>query len=418
MANDGKPEQTEIVTQGASKALAKTAPMRMALPPVVAEQFGIDAIYWKALTEVVFPSAESVDAIVMALAYCRARNLDVMKKVVHVVPIWNQKAGKTVEGIWPGISELRTTAMRTNNYAGRMPTIFGPDKTAKVGNVDVTFPEWAQVTVLRLLAGRVYEFAGPQVFWAEAYSSKGKDPSPNAMWAKRPRGQLDKCAEAAALRAAFPEEIGGEIAAEEVQYSAFAETPKPITKTVELTHQPQDEIIEEPVEKPTVGDTPKVSGQDKPVAAPKPEAEKPAPTGQQEDDLPAHVTDAPPVGEATQSKGDAGEQLKEALEANGFEVVDAPFTGDDDFPGDRKLETRPIDPDIIVRKIIARLPGVIAWADLEALMALGWDREEWAVAEAASAHVGLYSLVKSQAVWRAATDDDKLSYTYQRIMRG
>jgi len=41
------------------------------------------------------------------------------------------------------------------------------------------------------------------------------------MWAKRPRGQLEKCAEAAALRRAFPEEIGNEYAAEEVEGQAF-----------------------------------------------------------------------------------------------------------------------------------------------------------------------------------------------------
>ena len=35
------------------------------------------------------------------------------------------------------------------------------------------------------------------------------------MWQKRPRGQLDKCAEAAALRGAFPEEIGDEFTSDE-----------------------------------------------------------------------------------------------------------------------------------------------------------------------------------------------------------
>jgi hypothetical protein len=38
------------------------------------------------------------------------------------------------------------------------------------------------------------------------------------MWETRPRGQIDKCAEAAALRCAFPEECGGEFIPEEVQH--------------------------------------------------------------------------------------------------------------------------------------------------------------------------------------------------------
>jgi hypothetical protein len=45
------------------------------------------------------------------------------------------------------------------------------------------------------------------VFWLENFAAT-KDGVPNAMWQKRPRGQIDKCAEGASLRAAFPEEVG------------------------------------------------------------------------------------------------------------------------------------------------------------------------------------------------------------------
>ena len=53
------------------------------------------------------------------------------------------------------------------------------------------------------------------------------------MWKKRPRGQLDKAAEAAALRAAFPEELGNDYAAEEMEgqvidhVEAAAAPPRP-----------------------------------------------------------------------------------------------------------------------------------------------------------------------------------------------
>jgi hypothetical protein len=40
---------------------------------------------------------------------------------------------------------------------------------------------------------------------------------PNEMWANRPVGQLEKCAEAGALRRAFPEEIGNALTAEEME---------------------------------------------------------------------------------------------------------------------------------------------------------------------------------------------------------
>ena len=56
-----------------------------------------------------------------------------------------------------------------------------------------------------------------KVYWEETYASIGKTDIPNDMWGKRPRGQLDKCVEAAALRKAFPEELGNTYAAEEME---------------------------------------------------------------------------------------------------------------------------------------------------------------------------------------------------------
>ncbi len=55
-----------------------------------------------------------------------------------------------------------------------------------------------------------------KVYWEEAFASD-KAGLPNTMWQKRPRGQLDKCVEAAALRKAFPEELGNTYVAEEME---------------------------------------------------------------------------------------------------------------------------------------------------------------------------------------------------------
>jgi phage recombination protein Bet len=137
---------------------------------------------------------------------------------VHIVPIWDKAKGRLVDTVWPGIGELRTTAFRTKSYAGRDATVFGPDETrefkTKDGTVKVTFPSFAQVTVYRVVNGERVAFTGPTTYWMETYAST-KDGAPNSMWAKRPRGQIDKCAEAAALRAAFPEELGDELTSDE-----------------------------------------------------------------------------------------------------------------------------------------------------------------------------------------------------------
>lgn len=193
---------------------------RLPYHPAIQERFGIDKASWKALVEAVFPNAVAVESVILALSYCRARKLDPFKRNVHIVPIWNKELGRMVDTIWPGIGELRTTAFRTGEYAGRGQTAYGPDITKRVGREEVTFPEWAQVTVYRMVKGQKVEFCGPRVYWLETYATaKRNDDTPNEMWLTRPRGQIEKCAEAAALRAAFPEELGGDYIPEEVQHS-------------------------------------------------------------------------------------------------------------------------------------------------------------------------------------------------------
>jgi phage recombination protein Bet len=192
-------------------------PPRLPYHPAIQERFGIDRASWKALVEAIFPNATTVESVVLALSYCRARKLDPFKRNVHIVPIWNKDLQRMVDTVWPGIGELRTTAFRTGEYAGRSEAVFGPTIEEKVGTVEMKYPEWCQVTVYRVVKGEKREFAGPKVHWLETYATRKRDDfSPNEMWGNRPFGQIEKCAEAAALRAGFPEEVGSDYIAEEV----------------------------------------------------------------------------------------------------------------------------------------------------------------------------------------------------------
>lgn len=201
------------------EAVAKVSPPRLPYHPAIEERFGIDAASWRALTDAVFPSASTTDAVILALSYCKARKLDPFKKPVQIVPMWDAKRKMLVDTVWPGIGELRTTAFRTGQYAGRDAAIFGEPRTMLLADgAEITYPEWCEVVVYRILHGVRCAFHGPRVYWMETYATKGRDTNaPNAMWAKRPNGQIEKCAEAASLRAAFPEEIGNEYAAEEME---------------------------------------------------------------------------------------------------------------------------------------------------------------------------------------------------------
>ena len=216
---------------------------RLPYHPLIQERFGVDKAGWRVLVESIWPAAQTVESVVMALSYCRARQLDPFKRPVHIVPVYNSALRKIVETVWPSISELRTTAMRTGSYAGCDPctfgedveeTFFGEDKDHKEEQVKVTYPEWAQITLYRMLQGQRVPFPGPRVYWKETYATKSHfSELPNSMWQGRPRGQLEKCAEAAALRRAYPEELGNEYAAEEMAGRVVDTGGAPVVPTPE-----------------------------------------------------------------------------------------------------------------------------------------------------------------------------------------
>lgn len=176
-----------------------------------------DADLVQVLESSFYPGA-SPESIGLVLGYCRAAGLDPMQRPVHIVPMWDSKRERYRDVVMPGIGLYRTGAARTGEYAGIGDPEFGPDVSERIGNVDITYPQWCRVTVKRALkSGAVVEFSARE-FWKENYAAKGgkqKDISPNAMWSRRPYGMLAKCAEAQALRKAFPE-LGSAPTAEEM----------------------------------------------------------------------------------------------------------------------------------------------------------------------------------------------------------
>ncbi len=172
-----------------------------------------------ALKTSLYPGASDA-SVDMVLAYCEAARLDPMQKPVHIVPMWDGKAREMRDVVMPGIGLYRTNAARTGQFAGMSEPEFGPMVTERVGNKEVTYPDWCKVTAYRQLpSGHIAEFTAVE-YWIENYAIKGgkdQDQSPNAMWSKRVRGQLAKCAQAQALRMAFPEAVGAVPTAEEME---------------------------------------------------------------------------------------------------------------------------------------------------------------------------------------------------------
>lgn len=259
-----KPTQTQVQQAAAAQAplgsgeVVQLSPPRLPYPSQAKEAHGVDAGRWRALCEAVFPAARSAEAVLLALDYCKARKLDPFKRTIHIVPIWDSSLGDhggLRESIWPGIGELRTTASRTGLYAGCEETQFGPMSrrefkgSIKKGNnwqehkIDMDFPEWAQVTVYKIVKEERVAFPGPRVLFLETYGRRGRNTDmPNDRWTQSPTYMVEKCAEAAALRKAFPEELGDEQSAEEAEGRYPADHMVDITPVPQRPQKPAEEV--------------------------------------------------------------------------------------------------------------------------------------------------------------------------------
>lgn len=186
-----------------------------------------------------YPGAKD-ESIKMVVGYCKAAGLDPMLKPVHIVPMDVPTGKKDSEGsdikekrdvVMPGIGLYRVQAEESGLHAGTSEPEFGPDKTTKLGDTEITYPEWCRVTVFKIVDGKERAFPAREL-WIENYAQKGRKKDPNAMWAKRPYAQLAKCAEAQALRKAFPSRAGSQPTAEEMEGKPLVEDVDTITGEV------------------------------------------------------------------------------------------------------------------------------------------------------------------------------------------
>jgi len=226
----------------------------------------VDRHVWATLKNSLYPGAKD-ESIKMVLSYCLARGLDPMKKPCHIVPMYvNKVNGQGKEWrdvVFPGIYELRTTAQKTGDYMGQDKAVFKDD----FDYLGESVPRSCEMTVHRWheKSNSKINYSA-EVFFTECAGTKTEQDSGiiklNARWAKAPRQMIEKCAEAAALRRAFPDELGGQMAAEEMHSAAMEDTPaigKPKTRAPQAASQtvPSGTTVEgeaEPAddEKPTL----------------------------------------------------------------------------------------------------------------------------------------------------------------------
>ncbi len=297
------------------------SPTRLPYHPTLGERYGVDEASWRALVDAIWPSAQTAEGVMLALSYCHAKQMDPFKRVVHIVPVWSSEQKRYVEGVWPGIASHRIEASRTKGYAGADPTAFGPKNDLKFWHrpkkgedkeVTVKAPEWAQMTVYRMIEGQRCSFPGPRVYFDEFYARESRfSDCPNERWRTSPSYMLEKCAEAAALRKAFPEALGGELTAEEMEARTGQEMrnitpPEPPKRAdfaaeqeaqdahmADIAHGGEPEPASEPMgEVKSEDDATTQSGQDEGDAAPAQPESSASPTSHKPSPAEAFVTRA------------------------------------------------------------------------------------------------------------------------------
>lgn len=173
-------------------------------------------VYWELLKSQVMGTDKKgtprADEDLYYFMYVAKRTgLDPMIKQIYPVYRWDYKIGKEKMTIQVGIDGMRLVAERTGQYAGSDDAQFDAE--------DQTHPNKATVTVFKInkqTGERMPVTASAR--WTE-YAQTDKEGKLMGLWAKMPYLMLGKCAEALALRKAFPNELSGIYTTEEMAQS-------------------------------------------------------------------------------------------------------------------------------------------------------------------------------------------------------
>lgn len=147
------------------------------------------------------------DELKLFMMQCHRTGLDPFARQIYALKRWNGQQKREVMTVQTSIDGFRLIAERTGNYAPGSEPTFRRDDGQLV----------ATAYVKKWVRGEWHTVAA-EAYWDE-YVQLTKDGKPTHMWAGKPRIMLAKCAEALALRKAFPQELSGLYTSDELGHA-------------------------------------------------------------------------------------------------------------------------------------------------------------------------------------------------------